>query len=108
MPGRAYNASPLPSGHVEEFDLRTERIPQLAGRSLSYMQQEARRRTDQCIARLSSLLHAEDERVALMAAKELLDRGYGRPQGPAGDDAAGTTVDGTTGYVIVPAKVPHP
>jgi len=41
--------------------------------------------------KIVELLQSSDERVALMAAKEILDRGWGRP-GPTGEGTEDRTV----------------
>ena len=46
----------------------------------------ARKHTTTAFNRIIELIHSEDERVAFMAAKEVIDRAYGKPK-PTEDDA---------------------
>ena len=52
----------------------------------------ARANTTAAFNKLIELLQSSDERVALMAAKEILDRGFGRPAPAEEDDDERTVV----------------
>jgi hypothetical protein len=47
----------------------------------------ARQHSTKAILRLVELVGSEDERVALLAAREILDRGFGRPKPAGASDA---------------------
>lgn len=49
----------------------------------------ARKNTKRAFERILSLIDSDDERVAMMAAKEVLDRAYGKPKVAEDDDGAG-------------------
>jgi hypothetical protein len=50
-----------------------------------------------CIERLVRILDGPDAAAAVEAARELLDRGYGRPPQPLAFDAPGITVEVNAG-----------
>jgi hypothetical protein len=65
----------------------------------------ARQHTARCVSRLAEILNGDDQAAAVAAARELLDRGYGRPLQPlAFDTTTGITVEVTTG---AEAEQPH-
>jgi hypothetical protein len=47
----------------------------------------ARKNTKKAMERIVELIESDDERVALMAAKEVLDRAYGKPKASDDDKA---------------------
>jgi hypothetical protein len=53
----------------------------------------AQQHTSRCIARLATILDGPDATAAAEAARELLDRGYGKPLQPLAFDADGIAVE---------------
>jgi hypothetical protein len=57
----------------------------------------ARQHTARAISRLAEILDGSDAAASVAAARELLDRGYGRPPQPLTIDANGIAVEVNTG-----------
>lgn len=80
---RLANLRPFPKG--------VSGNPAGTSKAVAELRALARANATAAFTRLVELMGSTDERVALMAAKEILDRGYGRPA-PAEDGGQDRTV----------------
>ena len=81
---RLANLRPFPKG--------VSGNPSGTSKAVAELRALARANTTAAFNKLIELLQSRDERVALMAAKEILDRGFGRPTPTEEDDDERTVV----------------